>query len=339
MEVVKGRDNLAATIYVPYNCENVCEFCSSKAEYGKVDEGQVIMAIDTIKNLNIKEIVITGGEPMQNMMFLRYVVGILGEGRDIYINTTLLDKSYATRRFIDFVNETPSIKGINISRHCTTYEEDCKMVKNIAKDEIIKEIKKSVRINIVTESLSYDKIALYFARWKDFDVHLNFRADYNNTTEKDLNSFNDKNLALLSDMATNFLGYSRCNVCSTINFNCGNTRFSYHRGLKNTSILKNNILEINDLIIFPDGVISYDWNRENKYIKNVLDEFDKDVKIKRINETAKIVNKLRTENLYQRHSCNGSSSCEVSSICSYTENSHRYGYCGSGSSCGGGGRC
>lgn len=33
MEYIKGRTNLSATIFVPYDCKNNCPFCTSKKDY------------------------------------------------------------------------------------------------------------------------------------------------------------------------------------------------------------------------------------------------------------------------------------------------------------------
>lgn len=272
MKIIKGRDNLSATIYVPYNCSNNCLFCSSKKEYKNISEWEVMKALDKISQLDIKEIVITGGEPMNNILFLRYVSRILNN-KDIYINTTFIRDNH--EEFVKFVNETDCIKGINISRHSYNYSNDKILTKNILEDRYIKDIIKPVRINVVlTQDLTKTVFNKYITRWKDSNIQLNFRANYNDMTQDRLSSFIDNNLDILYNKDSEFINMTKCNVCSTLSFKYDSIYYSYHRGLPLTAITgDNNTLEINDIIVFPDGSIAYDWDRKNKYISEALSEF------------------------------------------------------------------
>jgi hypothetical protein len=59
-----------------------------------------------------------------------------------------------------------------------------------------------------------------------------------------------------------FAGHTQCNVCDTTRFlSPKGMVVSYHRGLEKSSVLApdGSELEINDLVIFPDGMIGYDW--------------------------------------------------------------------------------
>ena len=33
MDVIIGRENISATVFVPYDCENRCNFCTTKHFY------------------------------------------------------------------------------------------------------------------------------------------------------------------------------------------------------------------------------------------------------------------------------------------------------------------
>ena len=150
MRFVKGRDNLAVTVYVPYNCDNNCSFCTSKSEYKGAEKGESFVTelrLDEVRSSYINEVVFTGGEPMMNLKKLRRLVNIVNN-KDVYINTTLINKNLD--RFIAFVNETPCIKGVNISRHFSNFKEDAKLMKDIAADDYFEYFNKPIRINVVT---------------------------------------------------------------------------------------------------------------------------------------------------------------------------------------------
>ena len=142
-EYRKGRYNLSATVFVPYDCKNNCPFCTSKYDYRDMSSFKLEEIISKILLLNennlIREFVITGGEPFANLAQLKEIVNACE--KDIYINTTLpmdgIDKA------IDFVNSNDKIKGINISRYIGFD------FKGVASLEEIDWIKKGIRINTV----------------------------------------------------------------------------------------------------------------------------------------------------------------------------------------------
>jgi len=52
MEYRKGRTNLSATIFVPYDCKNNCPFCTSKADYKDCENFSTVKIVETIERLN-----------------------------------------------------------------------------------------------------------------------------------------------------------------------------------------------------------------------------------------------------------------------------------------------
>ena len=67
-----------------------------------------------------------------------------------------------------------------------------------------------------------------------------------------------------------------CNVCDTCKFekldDNRNVELTilYHRGVMNTTVKFANGVELNDLIIFQNGDICYDWNGENNEISTLF---------------------------------------------------------------------
>ena len=298
MNIQVGRNNLSATVYIPVDCDNGCQFCTSKAEYKKVNKAKVIETLKLISNSAINEIVFTGGEVMNDIKTLREMVEIVSN-KTIYINTTFINKNIF--EFVDLVNNTKSIKGINISRHSTTYQEDCKTLCNIAVDEMIKFINKPVRINVVIDEAKFNPIE-YLNRWNGFkNVTVNFRANYNNMTEELLHPIKDKVFVQLGELSDRFLGRTYCDVCDTSSFEYKGLKFAYHRGLPTTSIQMFGNLQINDIIVFPDGELCYDWNRESTYLDEVKNELN--IKVRVVKPKVEEITSTSNIYSYNRYSC------------------------------------
>lgn len=307
-----GRNNLALTIFVPYDCKNNCKFCTSKESYKREKP-----SIDNVKiqvkrffedfNYPIKDVVFTGGEPMYNITALKDLIKIIPSQYNIYINTTLINKNL--ERFADIVNKTNNIKGVNISRHGESYAEDKELFCDIAYDDKIELFEKPVRINCVLQGQDIEKV---IERWKGKGAELSFRKDFRiEMTEKELHSPYDETALKINSLGYNFMKHTFCNVCDTTNFEKDGFIVSYHKGKLNSSIKRDDVLEINDLIIKQDGFFTYDWSAEDlETIYAIEKQFKKIPK--------------PTYPLYPYIS-----GCGVSSRISRS-------YCGGGSSCGGG---
>lgn len=255
-----GRSNLAATIYVPYDCKNNCPFCTSKKEYSKLkmDERAVKAALRKLVQMpEIQDIVFTGGEPTANPKLLREMVDIAA-GKNIYINTTLPHDNFF--ECLDIFNGG-KVSGVNISRHCTSFEKDSKCFYNIAEDWTIRGIKVPVKINVVlTDKTSTAMVQDIINRWKNHEnVTVCFRKDFRKITPELLH-------VLVGDPILDYLvanyEYNRhtfCDVCDTVTFT---EKISFHRGLEQSSLRIGNNIIVNDIIVFPDGFVAYDWDRK-----------------------------------------------------------------------------
>lgn len=325
-----GRNNLALTIFVPYDCKNNCKFCTSKESYKSEKP-----SIDNVKiqvkrffedfDYPIKDVVFTGGEPMYNITVLKDLINIIPNQYNIYINTTFINKNL--EQFIDIVNKTKNIKGVNISRHSESYDEDKRVFCDIADDDKIALFEKPIRINCVVQGQDIEKV---IERWKGKGVELSLRKDFRiEMTEKELHSPYDKTALKINSLEYNFVKHTFCNVCDTTSFEKDGFIVSYHKGKLNSSIKKDNMLEINDLIIKQDGFFTYDWSAEDLETIYALEKQFKKTK----RPTYPFYPYLIDCEMISEHSrayCggNGGSACGM-------VNEHLRTYCG-GSSCGGG---
>lgn len=254
-----GRDNLALTVMVPWDCENNCEFCPSKKLYQE-KKGCLEAVKEKMRyvfnrlNAPIRDVVFTGGEPTENVKELAELIRLVPDDKNVYINTTLPEKN--TIDFAAMVNKEPKIKGINISRHAVYQEKE--LFKNVIPDSGIKLlIKKPVRINCVLKDQEIMKVV---ERWRGRDVELNFRRDYTKEmTKEELHFPYDDVVEKLMYYGYKYHSSSRCHVCDTVKFEKDGMIVAYHKGLQRSSIHTLIALEINDLIIDQTGKLMYDW--------------------------------------------------------------------------------
>ena len=262
---VSGRNNLSVTVMVPFDCPNNCPFCESKKEYTK-NRPSLDGVINAVKHifhdnntLDIPEVVITGGEPMANILALCKIINAIPFDKDIYINTTCVRRNFD--EFVALVNSNPQIKGINISRHATTYEEDCKTLHGIAPDEWLSKFEKPVRINCVIKDRKNSFFRSVISRWEGKGVELSFREDFNTMTAEELHNPYSHSLPYVAAVKE-YLGHTQCKVCDTTTFRSAKGMIiRYHKGIKNTLIyLGDDRYEINDIIVRQDGQIFVDWD-------------------------------------------------------------------------------
>lgn len=262
MEYKIGRNNLAATIYVPYDCDNNCPFCTSKIEYRQhfPNVGRIVKALKSlVDNPLIQDIVFTGGEPLANMTILKMLVDITrNKGKNVFINTTFPKDSHDS---LFYLLEEGNISGINISRHESSYEQDSKLFYNIAPDWLISKISVPVKINAVVTNVDsfITKLPTIINRWNKPNIRLCIRHDFRTTTFTNLHTLTDDPILNYLIQNYSFESHTFCDVCDTVNFEEG---ISYHRGMEHSSIKMGDTVIVNDIIVFPDGFIAYDWDRK-----------------------------------------------------------------------------
>lgn len=257
-----GRNNLAATIYVPYDCDNNCPFCTSKIEYRQhfPNVGRIVQALKSlVDNPLIQDIVFTGGEPLANMTILKMLVDITrNKGKNVFINTTFPKDSHNS---LFYLLEEGNVSGINISRHESSYEQDSKLFYNIAPDWLINKISVPVKINAVVTNVDsfITKLPTIINRWNKPNIRLCIRHDFRTTTFTNLHTLTDDPILNYLIQNYSFESHTFCDVCDTVNFEEG---ISYHRGMEHSSIKMGDTVIVNDIIVFPDGFIAYDWDRK-----------------------------------------------------------------------------
>ena len=265
------------TVYFPADCKNNCKFCTSKVFYEKnvPNSKKVLYWLAALSESDVSEIVITGGEPMSDLGLLKKML-YLCRNKTVYINTTFMENG--KEEFINLVNTNPNIKGINISRHTESYDNDLKILDCIAKDKDILKIKTNVRINcFVGESIDKEKMQQILDRWEpiyeekeDHKLDVSFRHDYNKMNPSNLHLLDTESIMAATEVG-DYYGRIYCHACDKVLFKTKKgMSFRIHRGLQNTRVKIGNIIEMQELVLFPDGVLCSDWDKTQDGLDNYM---------------------------------------------------------------------
>lgn len=193
------------------------------------------------------------------MTILKMLVDITrNKGKNVFINTTFPKDSHDS---LFYLLEEGNVSGINISRHESSYEQDSKMFYNIAPDWLINRISVPVKINAVVTNVDsfITKLPTIINRWNKPNIRLCIRHDFRTTTFTNLHTLTDDPILNYLIQNYSFESHTFCDVCDTVNFEEG---ISYHRGMEHSSIKMGDTVIVNDIIVFPDGFIAYDWDRK-----------------------------------------------------------------------------
>lgn len=267
MNFIKGRDNLACTIFVPVICGNNCSFCNTKKDYdGFVyDKKYLAKIINHINNINksyfVSEFVITGGEPFADLTILEEIVNACE--KPVFINTSL-PKTQKAYNIVKFINENKKVRGVNISRHIgLTHSVP------VYGAEIIDMIEKPVRINCLATEKNFQihKITELLENYINKNVNrlLNLRADYRTINDSNLKSRDYIFNQLINEYE--YIGSTGCLSCYTSYFNTpSGDQICYHRGIENSAVVTKDKIYVNDVIIDMYGNLFYDWNKPLEHI-------------------------------------------------------------------------
>ena len=259
---VAGRGNLACTVFAPWDCRRNCSFCTTKSMYdsGDFKLEDTLKAIDRVLESApfsqgaIREFVISGGEPLDNMRDLGVILSRLPDSRPVYLNTTLPVESVATMSTLSKILDR--VDGINVSVQLTMED-----ILHAGRLEEVATWKTKLRVNcVVPENPVPDIIREYVDFLSGYCHEITFRADYRNIDNtcslKDPDAF----FSILKGLYM-YMGSSGCQVCNDDRFRTScNGIVSYHRGMNLSSITITDCMIVNDIIVRPGGVVALDWS-------------------------------------------------------------------------------
>ena len=272
MRFIKGRSNLSCTIFVPWDCNNHCKFCTSKHMYKErtCDMDAIIAQIKKInQNPLITEFVLTGGEPLADIEKCQILLDAME--KPCFVNTTFPLEGDVQKR-IDFVNNS-KIARINISRHMHQ-----KFYEPILPMEDFKKITKSIKLNVVlSETFDVDVFDAFIQPLKGMkNLDICIRADYRNITKDNLKNRDEVFEKLI--MKYDYTVSGGCMVCNDDQFYNDDFKISYHRGMEHSLVKYGNRRYVNDILITIDGMIYDDWDfiQDNEFERWVFGEFTLD---------------------------------------------------------------
>ena len=273
-QYIVGRNNLAITIFVPYDCPNHCPFCTSKSEYANTESFSIDKIAAALKKVGylryVSDIVITGGEPFADLVKLQYILDHCKHyHKNIYINTTLpvRNKEEADNIFNFILKNQRIINGLNISRHmCVkTNLEDDNLIKRIYENTSL-----PIRINSVLIEVKAEQTRVkdFIDKYSSFVDKITFRGDYTKIkNQNDLRGLDHPLLKVLFNLPNlTYITSGGCLVCNDNSFFMHDTHkdtiISLHRGYEHSCVKQGRYYILNDIIIKQDGRILCDWDGE-----------------------------------------------------------------------------
>lgn len=253
------------TIHVPTPCKNNCSFCINKYYYKNIehDWSKIYYNISLVLGMYgkyIQNIVISGGEPLENIDDLIYLCIYIKHhiDKNIYINTQFPADKY--NEFIDRLDTfIACTDGISISRHNEF------KTKSITKEQILRLASlMSVRLNcIFNEQTDVDNIIKEYK-----NITVNFRRDFRYITKDNLHIIEPELISKLGDCY--IVDRNRCNICDTkriILKDNYKADFYIHSGIENTCVhIADDYYELHDIVIAPDGHAYDDWDLQRRIV-------------------------------------------------------------------------
>ena len=202
----------------------------------------------------------TGGEPLADLDALQRMLDAIPTTHKVYINTTF--PAQETTSFEEMLAFTERNKGkitcMNISRHLVHYVEE-------SPDEILGKIACPTRINCVLyKNYPADKLIAYVERFLPYNIPIQFRYDYTETTPENLyEQDNDKILRDLKRLFT-YKGLDGCRMRNGFHFEYKGLHMTYHKTLPYSTIVETGDDGITydilyDILIKQNGEIHSDW--------------------------------------------------------------------------------
>ena len=206
------------------------------------------------------DFVFTGGEPFANLKALQRMLDAIPTTHKVYINTTFpVQPGCSAEEMIAFTERNrDKITCINISRHLTKYVEE-------SPDEVVARIATPKRVNCVLY-MDYpaDELVDYAERWRKYNIPVQFRYDYTETTPENL--YQEEGDKILADLKKRFTykGLDGCRMRNGYHFDYKGLHMTYHKTLPYSTIVETGDDGVTydilyDILIKQTGEIHSDW--------------------------------------------------------------------------------
>ena len=271
------------TVFVPYDCRNNCPFCVNKQEYANCTGFSVEKIIESIGIVNSItpecDVVFTGGEPFAHLNSLQRMLDAVPGTHKVYINTTFpVQPGCSAEEMLAFTEKNKDkITCINVSRHVDPYVEE-------SPDEIVGKIATPKRINCVLyRDYPSDKLKDFAERWRKYNIPIQFRYDYTETTPENL--YEEENDPILQDLRRQFtyMGLDGCRMRNGFHFLFRDLHMTYHKTLPYSTIVETDENGVTydilyDILIKQTGELHSDWTGVpldvEKYRNVVFEPYD-----------------------------------------------------------------
>ena len=271
------------TVFVPYDCRNNCPFCVNKQEYANCTGFSVDKIIESIRVVDSItpecDVVFTGGEPFANLDSLQRMLDAVPKTHKVYINTTFpVQPGCSAEEMLAFTEKNKDkITCINVSRHVDPYVEE-------SPDEIVGQIATPKRINCVLyRDYPSDKLKDFAERWRRYNIPIQFRYDYTETTPENL--YEEENDPILQDLKRQFtyMGLDGCRMRNGFHFLYKDLHMTYHKTLPYSTIVETDENGVTydilyDILIKQTGELHSDWTGVKldveKYCNVVFEPYD-----------------------------------------------------------------
>ena len=271
------------TVFVPYDCRNNCPFCVNKQEYANCTGFSVDKIIESIRVVDSItpecDVVFTGGEPFANLDSLQRMLDAVPKTHKVYINTTFpVQPGCSAEEMLAFTEKNKDkITCINVSRHVDPYVEE-------SPDEVVGQIATPKRINCVLyRDYPSDKLKDFAERWRRYNIPIQFRYDYTETTPENL--YEEENDPILQDLKRQFtyMGLDGCRMRNGFHFLYKDLHMTYHKTLPYSTIVETDENGVTydilyDILIKQTGELHSDWTGVKldveKYCNVVFEPYD-----------------------------------------------------------------
>ena len=252
------------TIFVPYDCKNHCPFCINKEEYGDMTGFSLEKIVQSIRRMDAItpkcDFVFTGGEPFADIKKLQIMLDEIPTTHRVFINTTLpVSKCQTEEDILAFAERNKhKITCINVSRHMQHYVVE-------SNDSLLARLPVPFRINCVLyKNYPADKLTEYVERWRKYNIPIQFRYDYTETTPENL--YEEEHDKILQDLKKQFTyrGLDGCRMRNGFHFEYKGLHMTYHKTLPYSTIEEKGPDGVTydilyDILIKQNGEIHSDW--------------------------------------------------------------------------------